>query len=363
MPNASDVRATRAIRVAVVFGGRSTEYAVSCKSAASMVQFLDRRRYEVLPVRITPAGVWLVGADKQSDDLVDVAALLAMTPDPVGTPDRTPATSMAEALEQLSTVDVVIPCLHGTYGEDGTIQSVLEWIGVPYVGSGVLASAASMDKEFTKKILAAEGLTVADGVVLRHAGEVVSPGDRDRLGLPVFVKPASGGSSIGVSRVDDWADLDAAVAAAFRSDTKVLVEAAVPGREIDLGVLELPDGRVVTGPSLEIQISADHQFFDYDAKYVGGTSTFVIPADIDPTIADHLAAAAVRTFRALGCAGLLRVDFFVHVDPDGRLTVTVNEVNTMPGFTAVSQFPQIWQVAGTAYPDLLDLMIMTALKR
>jgi D-alanine-D-alanine ligase len=362
MHSVSDVWPTRAIRVAVVFGGRSTEYAVSCKSAASMVQFLDRRRYEVLPVRITPAGVWLVGADKQSEEQVDVAALLAMTPDPTGTPPRTPVASMAEALEQLSSVDVVVPCLHGTYGEDGTIQSVLEWIGVPYVGSGVLASAASMDKEFTKKILAAEGLTVADGVVLRRPSEVVGEEDRNRLGLPVFVKPASGGSSIGVSRVDDWADLDAAVAAAFSSDTKVLVEAAVPGREIDLGVLELPDGRVVTGPSLEIQITEDHQFFDYEAKYVGGATTFVIPADIDSAVADRLADAAVRTFRALGCAGLLRVDFFVHADPDGGLTVTVNEVNTMPGFTAVSQFPQIWQVAGTAYPDLLDLMIMTALK-
>jgi len=257
---------------------------------------------------------------------------------------------------------VVIPCLHGAYGEDGTIQSVLQWIGVPYVGSGVLASAASMDKEFTKKLLAAEGLAVADGVVLRRPQDVVEQSDRDRLGLPVFVKPASGGSSIGVSRVDDWADLDAAVATAFSSDTKVLVEAAVPGREIDLGVLELPDGRLIAGPSLEIKIDDEHTFFDFDAKYIGGSSTFVIPADVDPTIADQLAEAAVLAFRALGCAGLLRVDFFVDPQPDGRLSITVNEVNTMPGFTAVSQFPQMWRVAGTAYPDLLDLMILTALK-
>jgi D-alanine-D-alanine ligase len=363
MHDISDVRPGRTLRVAVIFGGRSTEYAVSCKSAASMVQFLDRTRYEVLPVRITPDGAWIVGADKQSHDRIDVAALLEMTPDPGGVPAPSSIASMAEALEQLTSMDVVIPCLHGTYGEDGTIQSVLEWIGVPYVGSGVLASAASMDKEFTKKILAAEGLAVADGVVLRNPRQVVTGDERDRLGLPVFVKPASGGSSIGVSRVDDWADLDAAVVAAFSSDTKVLVEAAVPGREIDLGVLELPDGRVITGPSLEIKINDEHTFFDYDAKYVGGTTTFVIPADIDPAIGDRLAEAAVRTFRALGCSGLLRVDFFVHTDAAGRLTITVNEVNTMPGFTAVSQYPQMWQVAGTAYPDLLDLMIMTALRR
>jgi len=342
-------------RVAVLFGGRSTEHDVSCRSAASVVQYLDRGRYEVVPVRITVEGEWIVGVDRATS-AVDETALREMTPEPDGW-RPTIVESLFRALEALRHVDVVMPILHGPYGEDGTVQSVLELAGIPYVGSGVLASAASMDKEFTKKILAAEGIAVADGVVLRDDADEVSAADREELGLPVFVKPARGGSSIGVSRVDDWAALPGAVEAARLCDTKVLVEAGVPGREIDIGVLELPDGRLVASPPLEIRVAADHGFFDYDAKYREGLTEFVIPADLDAPTMELLAAEAVRVFRTLGCAGLLRVDFFV--EPGKSLTV--NEVNTMPGFTAMSQYPRMWQAAGTAYPELLDVLIETAL--
>jgi len=347
-----------AVRVAVIFGGRSTEHDVSCRSAAGVVQHLDRTRFDVVPVRITRAGVWIVGTD-QADAIVDVAALRAMTPeDPLRSPS--PVESIFEALAALRGVDVVLPCLHGVYGEDGTVQSLLELAEIPYVGSGVLASATAMDKEFTKKILVAEGIAVADGVVLRSPHDIVTAAERERLGLPVFVKPARGGSSVGVTRVDDWADLPVAIAEAQASDDKVLVEAAVPGREIDVAVLQQPDGSVLTGPALEIKIASGHGFFDFEAKYSDAATTFVIPADLPPHLAETLADTAVRTFRALGCAGLLRVDFFLP-EIDGQIVPTVNEVNTMPGLTAVSQFPQMWEVAGLRYPDLLDLLITTAL--
>jgi D-alanine-D-alanine ligase len=326
---------TSGVKVAVIFGGRSTGHDVSCRSAAGVLQALDRARYDVVPIRITLDGVWLAGFDRPGAP-IDVGTLREMTPED---PHRrtTPLESLFDVLDVLRTVDVVLPCLHGPYGEGGTVQSVLELAGIPYVGSGVLAGAASMDKEFTKKILAADGIAVADGVVLRGPDDVVTAAERERLGLPVFVKPARGGSSIGVSRVDDWAALDAAVAVARRSDPKVLVEAAVPGREIDVGVLEQPGGQVVVSPSLEIK-------------------------DLDEATSALLAETAVRVFRALGCAGLLRVDFFLPV-VDGRVVATVNEVNTMPGLIAVSRFPQMWQAAGTSYGELLDLLLRTALDR
>jgi D-alanine-D-alanine ligase len=349
---------TSAMTVAVIFGGQSTEHEVSCRSAAGVLQFLDRSRYEVVPIRITVDGVWLVGTDRTDLATVDVEALREMTP----ARPATPIESMFAALEALRGVDVVLPCLHGPYGEDGTLQSVLEFAGIPYVGSGVLASAVSMDKEFTKKILAAEGIPVADGVVLRRDGDTVTAAERARLGLPVFVKPARGGSSIGVSVVRDWADLDAAVAAARSTDTKVLVEAAVPGREIDIGVLEQPGGELVAGPALEITIASHDGFFDYAAKYGDGQgTTFTIPAELDAATARSLELTAVRVFQALGCAGLLRVDFFLPV-VDGRVVPTVNEVNTMPGLTALSQFPQMWQAAGIPYGELLELLLRTALR-
>jgi D-alanine-D-alanine ligase len=350
------------IRVALIFGGRSGEHDVSCYSAAGMLSHLHAERYEVVPIWITPEGRWVVGSDKPRTGAVDVPLLLSMTPyEPDGIPEdlRAPLHSILDALTVLRTVDVVLPALHGPFGEDGTLQSLLASAGVPYVGNGVLTSATGMDKEHTKKLLRAAGLEVTDAVVLRQGRDTLTDEERARLGLPVFVKPAHGGSSLGVSRVDDWAELPAAIAIARKSEDKVLVEAAVLGREVDLAVLEHPDGRVLAGPALEISVTAEHEFFDYQAKYSGAGSAFDIPARLAPEIADQLAEQAVRVFETLGCVGLLRVDFFLR----NGVSPVVNEVNTLPGLTPHSQFPQIWEAAGVSYAELLDILITTALVR
>ncbi|WP_436530625.1 D-alanine--D-alanine ligase family protein [Actinoplanes sp. HUAS TT8] len=330
------------IRVAVLFGGRSAEHDVSCRSAASVFRFLDRDRYEVLPIRITRAGVWQAGTD------TGTAAAFPAAP-----PATAPLASIIAALGVLRTADVAFPVLHGPFGEDGTLQAVLETAGIPYVGSGVLASAAAMDKQFTKTLVAAEGIAVADGVVLRDGDDDVTVSDRQRLGLPVFVKPARSGSSVGVSRVDDWDDLGQAIASARKHDTKVLVEAAVVGREVDIAVLQGEDGTLDVGPALEITHTA--RFFDFDAKYTPGAAEFVIPAALRTTERELLEDAARRVFTALGCAGLLRVDFFLTATG-----VVMNEVNTMPGMTELSQFPQIWRAAGVPYAEILDRLLSTA---
>jgi D-alanine-D-alanine ligase len=249
--------------------------------------------------------------------------------------------------------------LHGPYGEDGTIQGLLELAGVPYVGAGVLASAAGMDKEFTKKLLAADGLPVGDHVVLRPGAATLTAAGRNRLGLPVFVKPARAGSSLGITRVTAWDDLDAAVATARQHDPKVLVEAAIVGREIECAVLERPDGTVVSSLPAEIRIVGEAAFYDFDAKYLDDVCEFDVPAKLDDDVAEQLREMAVAAFRALDGQGLARVDFFV--GPDGD--ITVNEINTMPGFTPISMYPRAWAVTGVDYPTLLTTLIETALAR
>ncbi|BCB74980.1 D-alanine--D-alanine ligase family protein [Phytohabitans flavus] len=353
------------VRVAVIFGGRSAEHGVSCSSAASIVRYLCRERYEVTPVRIDQDGVWTIGDDRPVLDGLDTATLLDMTRDPAG-PRPTALESMWRALSRLSDkVDVAFPALHGGHGEDGTIQSALDFFGIPYVGSSVVACGIGMDKELTKKLLADARLRVADSVTLRGSADDVSPEDRARLGLPVFVKPAREGSSVGVSKVEGWASLTRAVAVARKTGlSKVLVEAEVPGREIDVGVLEYPDGRVVAGPPLEIRYPDEHSFFDFDAKYHSDQTIFDIPADLPAAVTAAVQAQAVEAFHVLGCAGLLRVDFFLpSVDGSEDPVVVVNEVNTMPGFTAMSQFPRMWSAAGLEYPALLDVLVETALAR
>jgi D-alanine-D-alanine ligase len=316
----------------------------------------------VTPVRIDTDGGWTIGTDAPAPVGVDTATLLHMTRDRPG-PRPTVLEGMWSALSQLrDAVDVAFPALHGRYGEDGILQSTLDLFGIPYVGNGVLTSAACMDKELTKKLLSVAGLTVADGVVLHGPDDEISPADRERLGLPLFVKPAREGSSIGVSRVDDWAQLDEALVTARKSDSKVIVEAAVPGREVDVAVLQYPDGRVVAGPPLEIRVSGPHSFFDFDLKYHSRQSVFEIPADLPAPVTALLQEQAVEVFQVLGCSGLLRVDFFLRTEAGIEHAVpVVNEVNTMPGFTAMSQYPRIWGATGLAYPALLDVLIDTAL--
>jgi D-alanine-D-alanine ligase len=353
--------------VVVVFGGRSSEHAISCVSAGSVLAHLDRDRFEVLPVGITAAGAWVAGVDDPALLRITDRALpsvsadadaLALPGDP--TSGGLVRLDQGHAGELFSDVDVVFPVLHGPFGEDGTIQGLLEMAGVPYVGAGVLASAAGMDKEFTKKLLAAEGLPVGSFVVLRRGVDTLDPDQREQLGLPVFVKPARAGSSVGITKVSDWAQLPAAIADARAHDPKVLVEAAVVGREIECGVLEFPDGTVRASLPAEVRIVGEGvEFYDFEAKYLDDVCEFDIPAKLDDELSERVRAMAVAAFSALDGQGLARVDFFVGADG----TITVNEVNTMPGFTPISMYPRMWAVTGIDYPTLLATLVETALAR
>lgn len=359
------------VRVAVVYGGRSSEHAISCVSAGSILRHLDHERFEVVAVGITPAGSWVL-TNAEPDSLAINAGRLPEVSGSSGTALALPADPSrggqllslghGAAGELLASVDVVFPVLHGPYGEDGTIQGLLELAGVPYVGAGVLASAAGMDKEFTKKLLAVEGLPIGDYVVLRPHDETVELEDRERLGLPVFVKPARGGSSIGVSRVTAWDELPAAIADARTHDPKVIVEAAVPGRELECGVLEFPDGRIEASTVGEIRVAGvrgrEDAFYDFTTKYLEDAAELDVPAKVDDDVADEVRRLAIRAFGAIDCQGLARVDFFL--TDDGPV---VNEINTMPGFTTISMYPRMWAASGVDYPTLLAAMVDTALAR
>ena len=338
----------------MIYGGRSSEHAISCVSAGSILRHLDPNRFEVIPVGITAAGTWL-RTDARPDDLAIADRRL-----PAVTGES--ATPLELAAEILASVDVVFPILHGPYGEDGTIQGLLELAGVPYVGAGVFASAAGMDKEFAKKVIDAAGLPIGDYVVLRS--RQASPGAEDiaRLGFPLFVKPARGGSSIGVSRVTSAGDLPAAIAEARRHDPKVIIEAAIEGRELECGVLEFPDGSVKASTIGEIRVAGfdgrDDGFYDFETKYLDDAAELDVPAILDDDTADQLRELAIATFSALDCQGLARVDFFL--TEQGPV---VNEINTMPGFTTISMFPRMWGASGVDYPTLLSTMVDTALAR
>jgi D-alanine-D-alanine ligase len=358
------------VRVAVVFGGRSNEHAISCVSAGSILRNLDPERFDVVAVGITPDGSWVL-----TDGDPDALAITNRQLPGVSPESGTELTLAADPLragelvslapggaEVLASVDVVFPVLHGPYGEDGTIQGLLELAGVPYVGAGVLASAAGMDKEFTKKLLVAEALPIGGYAVLRAPQSTLDGGQRERLGLPVFVKPARGGSSIGVSRVTTWEQLPAAIAEARRHDPKVIVEAAVIGRELECGVLEFPDGTVQASTLGEIRVvgvrGREDPFYDFSAKYLEDSAELDVPAKVHDELSDAVRAMAIAAFRAIDGQGLARVDFFL--TEEGPL---INEINTMPGFTTISMFPRMWAASGVDYPTLLATMVDTALAR
>ncbi|RJK98471.1 D-alanine--D-alanine ligase family protein [Vallicoccus soli] len=359
-------------RVAVVFGGRSTEHAVSCVSAGSVLAALDRDAWDVVPVGITPEGRWVLVADEPEKLAIRGGALpgveesgtgVVLAGDPtrrglvVQEPGRVPA--------PLAEVDVVFPVLHGPYGEDGTLQGLLELAGVPYVGSGVLASAASMDKGAMKALLRDAGLPVGPYVVLTprawdRDAEACLARVRGELALPVFVKPCRGGSSLGIVKVTDWDDLPAAVATARSHDPRVIVEQGIAGREVECGVLDAPGGERPRASALaEVRVTGDHAFYDFTAKYLDGSAECDVPADLPGEVADRVRDLAVTAFEAMGCEGLARVDFFV-LDDGG---VLVNEVNTMPGFTPTSMFPRMWAASGVDYPELVGLLLEDALRR
>jgi D-alanine-D-alanine ligase len=358
-------------RVAVVFGGRSTEHAISCVSAGSVLAAIDRDRYDVVPIGITTHGRWVLAADEPEKLAItggrlpaveESGASLVLAGDPtsrelvVHEPGRVP--------QALGEVDVVLPILHGPYGEDGTIQGLLELAGVPYVGSGVFASAAAMDKGPMKALLAGVGLPVGPYLVVtprEWARDPLSVAARvAELGWPVFVKPCRAGSSVGITKVRRPEELVDAIEVARRHDPRVIVEAAVEGREIECGVLEgLDGGDPEASVVAEIRVGAAHEFYDFEAKYLDDATDLDVPADVPGDVADRIRSMACQAFDALRCEGLARVDFFLR--PDG--SVLVNEVNTMPGFTPVSMFPLMWRASGLDYPALVDRLLQTALRR
>ena len=368
--------ANRRTRVAVIFGGRSSEHSVSCVSAGSVLRAIDRTAYEVVPVGISTEGRWVLAVDDPERlvirdgklpevDATRPAVVLA------GDPTARALTVFDESQPSgaLGNIDVVFPVLHGPYGEDGTIQGLLELADIPYVGSGVLSSAVSMDKAHMRVALAGAGLPVCDYVVVtgrRWAVENAAVREEiAALGWPVFVKPARAGSSVGITKVKRPEDLDAAMAEAQSWDPKVIVEATVVGREVECGVLEGmlgTDG--VKGPpeasvTAEIRVLGNREFYDFEAKYLDDSTELTVPADIPDETAATVRSLSMKAFEALSCESLARVDFFVREDG----SVLVNEVNTMPGFTPVSMFPRMWAAAGVDYPALVDRLLRTALQR
>jgi D-alanine-D-alanine ligase len=373
--------------VAVLFGGRSGEHGISCVTASGVLAAIDRSLYDVVAVGIDRGGRWwLVDDDSRrwrqvGEALPEVDEAAARVVD--GRPVRLVAETSTDSWALLAVssparaeapagtvlrripVDVVLPLLHGPYGEDGTIQGLLDLAGVRYVGSGVLASAAGMDKHIMKTLLRSAGLSVADWVTFdvsdwRSANRHDLEARVEKLGLPVFVKPARAGSSLGVSRVDDPDGMDAAVGAAAAHDPRIVVETAVRGREVECGVLwDGPGTKPVTSVCGEIVLLRGRSFYDFDAKYVDGDAVRLdTPADLPESVANRVRELAVAAFGALQCEGLARVDVFV----DGE-EVVVNEVNTMPGFTPISMYPRMWAASGVDYPTLVDRLLRAALAR
>lgn len=326
--------------MAVVFGVGGREPATSCVRADSVVSHLDRNRFDVVPVGVTSAGSWLLG----------VAEPLSAGPPRDGLLDL----GLGRAGEVWSGVDVAFPVLHGPIGEHGTVQGLLEMAGLPYVGAGVLASAAGMDRELGATLVAADGLPVGDLVVLRPGAVTLTRQQRARLGLPVVVKPARVGSSVGTTRVTDWVTLDAAIATARVYDPKVLVEAVVVGRVVECGVLELPDGSVRVSVT-----SAISEPGHLDARCLDGDGEPDIPAELDDAVSERLREMAVAAFHALDGQGLATVGLVL--GPDGELTV--DEVDTRPVLTPTSTFPRAWAGTGLDLPTLLTTMVDTALAR
>lgn len=361
-------------RVAVLFGGRSSEHAISCVTAGSVLQAIDRERYDVVPIGITRDGRWVLESDDTSRLAIEGRAAL---PEVDGSRDVVAISNDGDraTLEVhapgavprvLGEVDVVFPLLHGPWGEDGTIQGLLEMADLRYVGSGVLASAVGMDKHYMKVVLEAAGLPILPYAVISDRAWRQDPEacrrSVDELGYPVFVKPCRGGSSIGISKVRSRSELDEAVAEARRWDPKVVVEASAGdgAREVECGVLE---GLMGTAPETSVvaEITVEgHDFYDFAAKYLPEEHTQLdVPADLDEATATRIRELSAAAFEALSCEGLARADFFVLAD--GR--VVVNELNTMPGFTPTSMFPRMWAASGLSYPELVDRLLRLALGR
>jgi D-alanine-D-alanine ligase len=350
----------RKLRVAVLFGGKSAEHEISLISAKNVVDAIDKKKYEVVLIGIDKKGKWYLSDDARLLEKAD-------RPKPIKFDRRQNALALIPSDKtkqwlRLSTrrsdkpVDVVFPVLHGTFGEDGTVQGLLKMADIPFVGAGVLGSAVGMDKDVTKRLLRDTGIPIARFVTLRR-GERIEFSEIEReLGLPLFLKPANCGSSVGIHKVKDEAQFAAAVKDAFRYDDKILLEEYIRGREIECSVLG-NDDPIASVPG---EIITSHEFYSYEAKYLDEKGAALeIPAMLPEPVVKEIQRIAVKTFKALCCEGMARVDFFLRDDRE----VIVNEINTIPGFTKISMFPKLWEASGLGYTDLIDRLIQLALER
>lgn len=350
--------------VVLLFGGRSSEHSISSATAGGVLRAIDRSRYRVIPVGITREGAFVLEDDDPDKFALNPERLPEVADNgtriiwPESTASRELRVRHADGIvESLGDIDVVFPILHGRFGEDGTVQGFLELLDLPYVGAGLLMSAIGMDKHTTKSILQAAGVPVVPWVTVTRADLARTPDLWTRrihaLGLPVFVKPARAGSSVGVSKVSDWSELDAALDTAFAEDGTVLVEQAVVGREVECGVLQGRDGDVPRVSVAGEIVVTGRDFYDFEAKYLDAAGVeLVCPADLQDGELAEMQRIAARAFEAVGGQGLSRVDFFFT-----GTEFFVNEVNTMPGFTPISMFPTCWIASGVSYPDLISELI------
>jgi D-alanine-D-alanine ligase len=346
-------------RVAIICGGRSSEHSISCISAKGVLEAIDRNLFEPILIGITLRGKWV--ALKSAADFGVGSDGLPIIPD-TAPGINADVHGLKNAEGAPLAIDLAFPLIHGAYGEDGTIQGFFEMADIPYVGSGVLASSVAMDKTFAKPIYADFGLAVADGITV-HQRDWIAQRELEiakikALGLPVFVKPARSGSSRGTTKVKSDSEIAPAIEEAHRHDPRAMVEVAIKGREIECAVLEI-NGKAHASVLGEIRVHEPHEFYDFEAKYLDGSTTFDVPANVTPEIARAISDAAVTAFEALGCEGLARVDFFLTEENQ----VIINELNTMPGFTSMSVFPMLWKATGKSYSEVITQLCESALAR
>ncbi len=353
------------LRVGVLFGGRSGEHAVSLRSAASVMEAMSPQKYEIIPVGITEEGQWLAGGDPmaalQRKEIPGDCFYAVMVTDPSTGGILLLEQPTGGPVKEFIPLDVVFPVLHGPYGEDGTVQGLLELAGLPYVGAGVLSSSVGMDKVVMKILFQHCGLPVGDFLYFKASRwirekDFIMDQIEDKLGYPCFVKPANLGSSVGVSKASSREELSRAVDIALRYDHKFVVEAFIAGREIECSVL----GHEEPISSVPGEVVPCNEFYDYQAKYIDERSELIIPASLEREVADRFKELAVQAFQAVECSGLGRIDFFYQ--EEGRV-IYVNEINTIPGFTSISMYPKLFEASGIPYPELIDRLIDIALQR
>lgn len=346
------------LRIAVLFGGRSSEHDVSVMSATNVMRALDPAKYDCVPIFVTREGHWLLAAfDNGMPAQPSNGTELCLVPGGEGRLMAIPADGPPHELPK---IDLLFPVLHGLHGEDGSVQGLAEVARVPFVGCGILGSATALDKDIAKRLLVEAGLPAARSVTIREGAAPTFAGLREALGLPIFVKPARQGSSVGVSKVSDEKGYEVALAEGFRHDRKLLVEEFIQGREVECSVLEDPQGGLFVSRPGEIVTSEGHGFYTYDAKYIDADGAALkVPAELPAETEERIRDIAARAFQAVGCDGMARVDFFVTPD----MCVFVNELNTIPGFTDISMYPKAMAASGVGYPELIDRLVAHGLAR